>query len=606
MPRALTIMMRVCCLVLISLCNAAGVLPSIGLDDSAQGGEATSAQAAPAESVVDLTKAAPAAQSDQSAGRVYPLRWVFFHTSVRNDADVERINKVIDTAKSHGLNGAVLSVGLDGIERRGADYIRRIEQIKQHCDAAGIEAIATGFSAGYGGGILGFDRNLAEGLPVVGARYKAADGKARLDSDFPVEIVGGDFEDYSGNRVRGCRFHDAPGKVSFVDTQIVRQGKASLRFEKMGDDPHGHGRVMFEVAVKPRRCYRVSAWVRTEELAPANCFRLQVLAGERSLAPVVIRLPATADWQQIVIGFNSLDFDKVRIYAGTWSAKRGRFWVDDMRIEEVGLVNVLRRPGTPLKVTDESGTIEYEEGRDFAPVADRQLNFRFDHDGPPLVIPPGSRIAEGAVLRVNYYHGVRIHEDQVSICMSEPVVYDYWRRQVELIHKHLRPRKWLLAMDEIRAGGSCAACKARGLTMAQILGDCITKQCEMIRRVDPQAEVWCWSDMLDPNHNARDDYYLVEGSYDGSWNHVPRDLRIVCWYYEKRKESLAHFSKHGFATLAGAYYDGDTLDNPKGWLEVLDRTPNAQGIMYTTWRDKYELLGAFGDLVSQPRPQSTP
>ena len=86
-----------------------------------------------------------------------------------------------------------------------------------------------------------------------------------------------------------------------------------------------------------------------------------------------------------------------------------------------------------------------------------------------------------------------------------------------------------------------------------------------------------WSDMLDPNHNAHGNYYLVEGDYTGSWQYVPKDLTIVCWYYEKRKESLAFFSSHGFRTLAGAYYDGDTLDNPRGWLEVLDKTPEAVG-----------------------------
>jgi hypothetical protein len=78
-------------------------------------------------------------------------------------------------------------------------------------------------------------------------------------------------------------------------------------------------------------------------------------------------------------------------------------------------------------------------------------------------------------------------------------------------------------------------------------------------------------------------------------------MGIVCWYYEKRVASLEHFSKLGFRTLAGAYYDGDTLDNPKGWMEALAKTPNAQGIMYTTWRNKYGLLAGFGDLVSPAR-----
>jgi hypothetical protein len=183
--------------------------------------------------------------------------------------------------------------------------------------------------------------------------------------------------------------------------------------------------------------------------------------------------------------------------------------------------------------------------------------------------------------------------------MSEPELYDIWQRQAELIQKHLAPKRWLLSMDEIRAGGSCEACTARKLSMAQVLGDCVTKQFAMIRGVNPEAEVFIWSDMFDPNHNAHGDYYLVDGDFSGSWQYVPKELRIVCWYYDKRKESLSHFSSLGFKTLAGAYYDGDTLENPKGWLEALDRMPGAIGIMYTTWQNKYELLGPFGDLVSK-------
>jgi len=156
----------------------------------------------------------------------------------------------------------------------------------------------------------------------------------------------------------------------------------------------------------------------------------------------------------------------------------------------------------------------------------------------------------------------------------------------------------LLSMDEIRAGGTCQACKERKLSMARILGDCVTEQVRIIRDVNPQAELFIWSDMFDPNHNARADYYLVEGDFTGSWNYIPKDLVIVCWYYDKRRESLAFFSSLGFRTLAGAYYDGDTLENPTGWLEALNDTPGACGIMYTTWRNKYELLAPFGHLVT--------
>jgi hypothetical protein len=122
----------------------------------------------------------------------------------------------------------------------------------------------------------------------------------------------------------------------------------------------------------------------------------------------------------------------------------------------------------------------------------------------------------------------------------------------------------------------------------------------MLREINPKVDVWVWSDMLDPNHNAHGNYYLVNGDYTGSWNHVPKEMGIVTWYYEKRALSLPFFSKLGFRTLAGAYYDGSTLDNPKGWMDELSKTPGAAGIMYTTWLRKYELLADFGKLVSAP------
>lgn len=527
----------------------------------------------------------------------YPCRWVYVSGGLRTAQDLEGMQAIVKTAAAHGLNGMVLAAGLDRIERQPPDYLKHVEALKQTCAEEKIEIIPILFSAGYGGGVLGVNRNLAEGLPVDGARFIVRGNRAELHAVSPVAIPNGGFEEHSGDRARGCRFHDQPGKVSFVDTGVAKEGKASLRFEDFGQFPHGHGRVMFEVPVRPHRCYRISAWLKTEDLQPARCFQIQVLAGERSLAPVSVRTESTSDWRPLSIGFNSMGFDKVRVYAGVWGGKSGRFWLDDFRIEEVGLVNVLRRPGTPLAVRDEASGTAYEERRDFAAIADPKLNFRFDHPGPAIRLLPGSRIRDGQALRVSYYHGMSIHDGQVTICMSEPEVYEIWQRQAAQVQKYLAPRRWLLSMDEIRAGGSCQACKARRMGMAEILGDCLTRQVRMIRGLNPEAEVFVWSDMLDPHHNAQGNYYLVEGDYSGSWKHVPKDLRIVCWYYQKRKESLAHFSSLGFKTLAGAYYDGDTLENPKGWLQALQVTPGAMGIMYTTWQQKYSLLGPFGDLV---------
>jgi hypothetical protein len=101
-----------------------------------------------------------------------------------------------------------------------------------------------------------------------------------------------------------------------------------------------------------------------------------------------------------------------------------------------------------------------------------------------------------------------------------------------------------------------------------------------------------------PNHNARGDYYGVVGDYTRSWKHVPKDLIIMCWYYKIRNESPRFFSGQGFRTFGASYYDADDLTNPRQWLSSLRSTPEAQGIMYTTWEKKYRLLPEFARLVS--------
>jgi hypothetical protein len=529
-----------------------------------------------------------------------PYRWVFVIRNLQTDADVADIRQIARTASEHGLNGLVLSGGLDRLEKQPPSYIARLKQVKAICDQYHLELIPQIFSVGYGGSILGFDKNLAEGIPVTDSLFVASHGVAVQQPDPPLSFVNGGLEEYSGNKVAGFRLQEQPGQISFVDPQVFAEGKVSLRFENFTANQYGHGRLMQEIAVTPHRSYRITCRVKTEVLEPADAFAIQVLGIDgRSIAPLKLDLPSTSDWRTAIIGFNSLEAEKVRVYAGVWGAKSGKFWIDDLRIEETGLANVLRRSGTPLTVRGETSGLTYEEGSDYAPVSDPRLNFRPDHDGPAIRILPTGRIRDGERLRVSFYQGIGIYKGQVSVCMSEPKLYEIMAEQVRRLNEVLAPQKYLLSMDEIREGGSDDACKKRGLTMAQILGDCLTREFNLIRAVNPKAEIFSWSDMLDPNHNAHGNYYLVDGDFTGSWKYVPHDLRIACWYYEKRKQSLAFFSGLGFKTLGAAYYDKDTLENPKGWLEELAHTQGALGIMYTTWENKYELLGPFGDLVSQ-------
>jgi hypothetical protein len=541
--------------------------------------------------VVALLYIAPATAAQYQDRFVWVFGW-----SLAHDSDVAEINHVLESASQHGINGAVLSAGLDSLSHRSPDYFRRLDKIQQTCTRLKLELIPAIFSVGYGSPALGINRMLAEGIPVIDAPFLVKGSQARIIADPSIKPANPSFEDVSANRFKGYAFHDQPGEISFADTTIKHSGNSSLRMENFTANPHGHGRVMQQIHVRPHRCYRVSVWVKTEGLQPAGAFRMLALAKDRELAPRQFDVSSSSDWRKLSMLVNSLDVDTINLYAGVWGGKKGKFWLDDFSIEEVGPLNVLRRPGTPITVKSEDGQVTYEENKDFAPLKDPQFNFyRTDRPSSPLNILPHGRIKDGQKLMVSWYHPMVVHSSQVSVCMGEPELYEIFDREAKALAEHLHPRRILLNMDEIRMGGTCKACEGRD--MGKLLGECITREVEIVRRHMPGCQVYVWSDMLDPNHNAHGDYYLVQGSFAGSWKHVPRDLTMAVWGGAVRETSLKFFQDEGFSMLVACYYDADNLNDVKGWLTAAKPSSNVQGFMYTPWEKKYRLLPAFGDMI---------
>ncbi len=529
-------------------------------------------------------------------------RWVYVSRTLQSDRHVSEIKEIVEQASNNGLNGMVFSGRLDNLYIQNSAYFDRLAKVKSICDSYNIEIIPIIFSAGYGSAVIYDNKNLAVGLPVESLPYLVQNGHARLIRDRTLSIINGDFEQAENNSLANTHLQDLPGQISFVDRKIKKQGRQSIRFQNFDKHPNGNARLMYEVKLKPYRNYKITTWVKTENLNPAENLRFQIYSGDgRTLKIYSAKINPTSNWTKIQFDFNSMNYDAVNLYAGVWRGISGKFWVDDLRISEIGLANVLRRPGTPIVVKSAANGETYQESKDFKTINDPKFNFYSSHDGPTIRILPNSRIQNNDTLLVSYYQGLAINNSQVSLCLSEPKLYELWRERVQQLHEVLSPKKYLLSMDEIRQGGTCAACKSRGISMAEILGDCISKQSEILKELNPQNEIFIWSDMLDPNHNAKDNYYLVDGDFTGSWNYIPKDISIVCWYYEMRDKSLAHFSNLGFKTIGAAYYDGADLDNPKGWLESLANTENSIGIMYTTWQNKYQLLTPFSKLVLERR-----
>lgn len=555
-------------------------------------------------------------------------RWFYASFGLGSDADTEELCALLKSAGTLGLNGMVWDCPWESTSRWSDAAKGRFTKIRAAADQAGVEIIPILWSVGYGT-MLWKNNNLVEGAKVSDLPYRVSGNQAVFRPETPGNLLANpDFEDYTENRFKSYDFNDMPDTISFADTEMKHGGKASLRMENFSADPHGHGRITQRADVRPNRRYVLTIWYRTENLPMDGCFRFQIHRKDASqmlttVVPLIletrdrkpgqnawtswdvdakdvfysrkIRSQETPDgWKQAKIFFQTgPDDTEIRLYLGIWGGRDGKFWLDDLDLRELGMTDPIDRPGTPITVKNARTGQPYLPGKDFTR-PDFQLNLWKDSsENLPLGIPLGSTIPDGTDLLVSCYQPLRTERGQLSVCMSEPELYDAFRQSAREIQTLFSPKKWFLSMDEIRSGGNCEACKKRGLTLGEILGDCITRQYEIIQNVHPNADVYIWSDMLDPLHNCHANYYGCDGDFTGVCDHIPKSVIISCWHFKIREESMKYFSDHGFRTQAAAYYDSDATPNWPGWLSTCSRTPGCTGIMYTTWQKKYRLLPEF-------------
>ena len=520
--------------------------------------------------------AAPAAAKP---GPQMQHRWLFVWREMSDPKEVDRVIARLPQAQADGYNGVVFSYD---VAREKAPAL--VQAAKQH----GLDLVAIVMGGAH-------DRNYVEGLLSKDALFVVQDGKVTFQPDNPTKVINGDFEDVTGNHFNGWSFQDDEGVTTFADHAIVHGGKTSLRMESVGKNEHRHCRISQPLKLQPHRQYRISVWVRTEDLSPVDP-EIKVLTADaqRSISFQTFRARRTQDWTHYDLCFNSLDHSDARLYVGSWYGRDGKFWWDDLSIEEIGLVNVLRRPGCPVTVRGENGTT-YEEGRDYERIVDPQLHpWRAYHEPSVIKLTAGTRIKDGERLRVSYYHPIIVYEDRVTSCLSEPKIFEDWRAEVVQANELLHPAAFFMSHDELRVMNQCAGCQAMNMTPGQLLAWNVRKAAGIIREVRPDAEIWVWSDMFDPQHNAVDQYYAVNGSLKGSWEGLDPGIGIVNWHGGLMGKNCQFFADLKLKQILSGYYDGDEDGSRIAkWIDNTRNVPGIVGAMYTTWEDKYDAMDAW-------------
>jgi hypothetical protein len=97
------------------------------------------------------------------------------------------------------------SFGLDSVTRWGEKDTAMLKEVAAYCAEKQIELIPTGFSAGYGGGALGYNRNFAAALPAT-ISLTVKNGQLIPASGSNL-LKNGDLEEHTGDRFSGQWFH---------------------------------------------------------------------------------------------------------------------------------------------------------------------------------------------------------------------------------------------------------------------------------------------------------------------------------------------------------------------------------------------------------------
>jgi len=505
-------------------------------------------------------------------------RWLFVWSDLSAPSEVDRVIARLPRAHADGFNGLVVPSHVDA---------GRAPALRDAAAANGLDLVAIVMSGAA-------DRNDVEGVPATDVPFLVNRGAATLRPDRSVGLLNGDFEASAGDHAAGWR-QDGDGVTTFVDHATAHGGGASLRLDSARISWFHHARVTQQVTLQPHRQYHLSFWIKTVGLgAAAPEAAVRALDTLRPVSFQTFHVAPTQDWTRYDLVFNSFDATRVELSLATTAAVAGRLWWDDVQLEEVALVNVLRRPGCPVVVRGEDGTV-YDEGRDYAPIADPALNpWQAYHPPPAIGIPAGSRIRDGERLRVSFYHSIVVDDDRVTVCLSEPRVFDAWRADVRLANDRLHPAAFLMSHDELHVVNQCALCRSRGLTAGQLLAWNVRQAAAIIRDLRPDAGIWVWSDMFDPMHNAVDHYYAANGTLRGSWEGLDPDVGVVNWFGGLEGRNATFFAERGLRQMLAGYYDADdTGEGIDEWLDRTARVPGIVGAMYTTWQDRYDAMDVW-------------
>jgi len=537
-----------------------------------------------------------------------PRLWYWHHSCLNSAEDLASTKALLHRAAAAGYTGvAFWDVSAWFVNSRlwPAGAASYFQQGLAYARSLGLEVAVPGMPYGYSNEVLANNPNWAESQRVVGTRYQVSADRRSLQmiNSFPGLLNPG-FE--SG----AVEWFDVGDVGVRVDNSVAHTGAASALISNAPEN----GRIRQQFNLQPWRQYHLRFWMKSQSYSGAA--RLAVHNSHNSkivLLKARLFIDSTQEWTAVDYAFNSQDTTQAWLYIGVYGGSAGNLWLDDIQIEETGLIYVTRRSGTPVSVYDPNDlNAVFVEGPDYNYISDPHLSSSLRpfhaswHTPPTVTLPVSTSLWPAQIVAIDSYSANPIPTAWgQNMCFTHPDVLDYGYQNAIALSKIVPPETAILmGYDEIRQMNSCALCKAQGLTAGQLLAWSVRQSIEVYNSILPDSPLWIWSDMFDPFHNAVENYYNVEGDLSGSWTALPSSVIVINWNRWNLTNSLKWFAGASVKQpvsndqIIGGYYDtGDGRAAAQAELGAAAGVPGLLGLMYTTWEDDYSQLESFAAAV---------
>ncbi len=534
---------------------------------------------------------------------------------------------LLDRAAAAGYTGMVLADSFLYLPNcGGANYDKVLQPFLAHASTVGITVVPLIYAFGEKS-IIPLNKNYAEPLPVIGAGFTVSEDKQALvfSNSFPALTDCG-FENHSGDRFTSWNYQDGVGTRTFADTNVFRSGTCSFRVG-LGT---GLARVYkTNVPVIPQRQYHVSIWMCTSNFiaggSPPDVIVTSSASGRyltyNNGYNSTFNCSSNQPWTQYNFTFNSMTNSRVSILVWGGTVNSGAVWFDDITVEETALVNLVRRTGAPLTIYDAANTnVFYTETNDVNTVSDPAVpntgysgQFTPWHTPPTVTLPAGTSLSPGQQLKMDYYAVVPIYASLVGACFTAPGIAEYMVSNITSVAAYFPTNtSFMMNYDENRHLNNCASCQAMGLTAGGLIGWHVGQAVNTIHSVRPDAPVYVWGDMFDPNMNAVPGYYyFCNGPTSGSWTGLPSNVTIMNWNHAGATvtNSLAFFSARGHQQFIAGYYDsGNGTSAASNELRAAQGVAGFQGLMYTTYAgtNGYKQMENYAAAAKAPTVTAAP